>query len=255
MKALLLRLPDIYEPQILHEEKDFLIVYKAPGMHSTPLKEGDQSLVGFCASLFPEINSIKGRRAGEGGCIHRLDFETHGLVLFARNKNSFEEFMNEQDRGSIIKEYGCLAAKADSRLPGFPAFSGENPAIIESPFRPFGPGRKAVRPVGEGLHKSRIKDTALDRGNPYKTEIVEISPSPNNSQEKEVRYYRLKIQRGFRHQIRCHMAWMGYPILNDTLYGSFTTGGILALRAQGISFKDFCFSLSPLTDVPQGTFA
>jgi 23S rRNA pseudouridine1911/1915/1917 synthase len=211
--------------------------------------------VSWCASLCPEISAVKGRRAGEGGCLHRLDFETHGLVLFAKNQDSFDELMHEQEEGRIYKEYGCLAAKADLNLPGFPFLTRNNPALIESPFRPFGPGRKAVRPVGNELHKSRHKDIALDRGNPYKTEILEKLEYLNINREKETWYCRLKIQRGFRHQIRCHMAWIGYPILNDALYGVFKPGGILALRAQGISFKDLCFSINPISEVPQGTFA
>jgi 23S rRNA pseudouridine1911/1915/1917 synthase len=251
----MLEVKTIMHPQILHEEKHFLIVYKAPGMHTTPLKAGDQNLTGWCASLYPEISSIKGRRAGEGGCLHRLDFETHGLVLFARNQDSFEELMHEQEEGRIFKEYGCLAAKTDPGLPGFPALKMENPNFITSPFRPFGPGRKAVRPVGEEPHKSRIKDIALDRGTPYKTEIMEKFESMNHSKDREIWYYRLKIQRGFRHQIRCHMAWIGYPILNDALYGAFSPGGILALRAQAISFKGLYFSISPINEVPQDTFA
>ncbi|GHU64676.1 RNA pseudouridine synthase [Spirochaetia bacterium] len=260
VKVIPLMLPDLFNPQILYEEKDFLIVYKPPGMHSTPLKEGDKNLAGWCISLYPEISSIKGRRAGEGGCLHRLDFDTQGLVLFARNQDSFEEFMKEQDEGRIIKEYGCLAVKANTVLPGFPVFSGDNPSLIESPFRPFGTGRKEVRPVGGGLHKSRLKDAARDKGKPYRTEIADkikfsdYYEKCEKCEKKEFWYYRLKIQRGFRHQIRCHMAWIGYPILNDALYGGFTKGGMLALRAQAISFKDFHFSLSPINEVPQSIF-
>ncbi|AEF80989.1 pseudouridine synthase family protein [Leadbettera azotonutricia] len=255
METKLLALSEFSKSQILHEEKDFLIVYKSPGMHSTPLKGDEENLVSWCVSFYPEIGLIKGRREREGGCLHRLDFETHGLVLFARNQDSFDELAKEQEEGRMLKEYGCLAAKAETKLPGFPVFSANNPNLIGSPFRSFGPGKKSVRPVAEGLHKSRLKDVALDKGNPYKTEILEKFETLNNSKEKETWYFRLKIQRGFRHQIRCHMAWIGYPILNDPLYGNFTPGGILALRAQALRFKDLYFCISPINEAAPDTFA
>jgi 23S rRNA-/tRNA-specific pseudouridylate synthase len=50
----------------------------------------------------------------------------------------------------------------------------------------------------------------------------------------------VRIKRGFRHQIRCHLSWIGYPILNDPLYGSqpFQADDFLALCAQALFFID-----------------
>ena len=51
--------------------------------------------------------------------------------------------------------------------------------------------------------------------------------------------FKIKITKGFRHQIRSHLAWIGMPIINDELYGGIHHGkGILALRASSISFND-----------------
>jgi 23S rRNA pseudouridine1911/1915/1917 synthase len=102
---------------------------------------------------------------------------------------------------------------------------------------------------------------APDRGKPYRTEItgVELLPpgtlgsaggSPGNFTGDGAEGYRrfyVRISRGFRHQIRCHLSWIGYPILNDGLYGEGKTGGgaagkaegsFLALTAVGLSFPD-----------------
>jgi 23S rRNA pseudouridine1911/1915/1917 synthase len=64
---------------------------------------------------------------------------------------------------------------------------------------------------------------------------------------------RLRISKGFRHQIRCHLAWLGRPILNDALYGGMAFGnGCLALRACSLAFADpatgeeRCYSISGL---------
>jgi 23S rRNA pseudouridine1911/1915/1917 synthase len=50
------------------------------------------------------------------------------------------------------------------------------------------------------------------------------------------------LKRGFRHQIRCHLAWTGFPILNDPVYGGAESAesaqGFLALSAAGLFFED-----------------
>jgi 23S rRNA pseudouridine1911/1915/1917 synthase len=92
MESIQLVLNNPYKPQILFEAKDFLLVYKPPKMHSAPGK--GMSLSQWCAILYPEILKIcrigKAKENDEGGLFHRLDFETQGLVLFARNQEVFD---------------------------------------------------------------------------------------------------------------------------------------------------------------------
>jgi 23S rRNA pseudouridine1911/1915/1917 synthase len=109
--------------------------------------------------------------------------------------------------------------------------------LIQSGFRPFGVGRKAVRPVlvENGLAtNAKQKEVALDKAVPYQTEIISVEPISTFTQE-DVWHFHLRIKRGFRHQIRCHLAWLGFPIVGDILYGGFTAE-YLALTAQGLSF-------------------
>ena len=61
------------------------------------------------------------------------------------------------------------------------------------------------------------------------------------------------IVKGFRHQIRSHLTWLGMSILNDDLYGGERRGkGFLALRASSITFNDpssgeeLSYSIPPL---------
>jgi 23S rRNA pseudouridine1911/1915/1917 synthase len=53
-------------------------------MHSVPLKNGGDTLLDWYAGIFPPVMDMCGRKEGEGGLLHRLDFETQGLVLFAK---------------------------------------------------------------------------------------------------------------------------------------------------------------------------
>lgn len=245
---------DINEPQILAIEKDFVIVYKPPRMHSAPLANSQgETILHWCLKDFPEIARLAGRKAGEGGLLHRLDYETQGLMLLARTQTGMEALLEQQREGKILKEYDAIAARNKTVVPGFPL---EKPIpkdstqrheehrgrkegnelgniqpglLIQSAFRPYGAGRKAVRPV--------LIDNA-DAGNCgeiYTTEILECNPETVEG----FLSFRLRIWKGFRHQIRAHLAWLGCPILNDGLYGGASYGnGLLALRACSLSFAD-----------------
>jgi 23S rRNA pseudouridine1911/1915/1917 synthase len=231
-------------------------------MHSAPLKDSPgNTLLDWCANLYPEVRlpGKPGEVTREGGLLHRLDFETHGLVLIARTTEALAALKEQQARGTFTKEYSALSVLfSPPSLPGFPEQpeTSTPPFAVESAFRPYGPGRAAVRPVVPGgitRQKPRHKP-ALDRGAPYRTEVLEINEASCLAGEawagKKALYFRLRIIRGFRHQIRCHLAWLGYPILNDRLYGPLPAKGAetgaghtgpvayLALRAQGISFLD-----------------
>jgi 23S rRNA pseudouridine1911/1915/1917 synthase len=227
------------EPWIVAETEGFLVAYKPPLLHSAPLKSGD-SLLGWCARRYPETLALRGLLPREGGLLHRLDYATWGLVLLARTQEALETLQGQQRQGNLVKEYGLLADPApQALLPGFPppGTSPPPPFAIESGFRPYGPGRKAVRPVvpGGGSPKKRSR-VALDRDRPYRTEILERRPTGN------ALYFRVQIVRGFRHQIRCHLSWLGHPALGDGLYGPPGTEGEqpLMLKAQGLSFPDPC---------------
>jgi 23S rRNA pseudouridine1911/1915/1917 synthase len=152
--------------------------------------------------------------------MHRLDFDTNGLILIAKNQKTYDFFSLMQAEGCFIKKYQALCSKNSECIQGFPPFSTERsiPGIIESYFRSFGPGRKEVRPV---LHiENKYRAFAADRGETYKTEVCSAMESRRiiNNIVNTFHLFDIKIKRGFRHQIRCHLAWMGYPIINDTLY-------------------------------------
>jgi 23S rRNA pseudouridine1911/1915/1917 synthase len=264
----------MYKPYILDETADYAVIYKPPRMHTAPLRPDEPgTLLNWYAALFPPILNILGRRPLEGGVLHRLDYATHGLVLFAKTQSAMDILRTQQEGGLFLKEYGALSAAnvSGTKLPGFPPINTIlNPInnTIESAFRPYGQGRKGVRPViiSHDGDPEKKRDIGLDRGYPYKTEILERIALG------EYLYFSLRIIRGFRHQIRCHLAWIGYPILNDWLYGGFCPDGPpagggppedpslfrpdLALRAQGLFFYDPAsqeprgYSIPPIKDTP-----
>jgi 23S rRNA pseudouridine1911/1915/1917 synthase len=239
------------DPTIVVEERDYIVVFKPKGVHGAPLTEGEGgTLLAWCATRYPEILGVKGRKTIEGGLLHRLDLETEGLVVLARNQAFYDALSAQQAAGLFLKEYEALSIVGTGALPGFPAAPTipSVPAVIESAFRPFGPDRKAVRPVPFDRRDNvavplvsgrRSRDVALDQGAPYRTELLEITRIDDGL----VRI-RARLARGFRHQIRCHLAWIGYPIAGDGLYGGGGKLDSLSLSAIEVSFRD------PLTGSP-----
>jgi 23S rRNA pseudouridine1911/1915/1917 synthase len=234
------------EPKTIDVKPGYLVAYKPPRMHSVFLKKrrgAEETLLDWCFRHYPETAEVRGRNPWEGGIVHRLDYETEGLVLFARTQEAMDAFLVQQREGRFTKIYGALSGGIMERLPGYPPrpveepFHGVNPGVIESEFRPYGPGRKAARPaiIKPGAPAEKI----------YRTGVLGVERS------KGFTAFTVRIQRGFRHQIRCHLAWLGFPLVNDRLYGGVILGIyrplawelspvqlFLALRAQGVSFDD-----------------
>jgi 23S rRNA pseudouridine1911/1915/1917 synthase len=219
-------------PYIVDETDDFAVVFKPPRMHSVPLRKGGADpMLNWYAALFPPVMELSGRK--EGGLLHRLDYETQGLMLFARNQKSLDFLSAVQEEGNFIKEYCAICHKSAPVNASYPSFNSKfsfDGFAIESFFRPYGPGRKQVRPVLDNRGKGR--DAAKDRNGYYRTEIISVT-------ENEYYVFALRLRRGFRHQIRCHLAWIGCPILNDPLYGELPAGdSFMALRSTGLIFAD-----------------
>ncbi|MCL2067000.1 MAG: pseudouridine synthase [Treponema sp.] len=220
-------------PYILEETNDYAVLFKPPRMHSVPLKQKQGgTLLEWYAAIFPPVSD-------GGDLVHRLDFETQGLLLCAKNRKSLEIFRLQQESGDFVKEYTAHCAKAENVLPGFPPppaldrflqneCSQSEPFVIESFFRPYGPGRKQVRPVtGENFRGLKYRECDI-----YRTNIVNAI---------FLNSFKIRLERGFRHQIRCHLSWIGYPIHNDPLYGVApvsTEGNFLALSCNALFFGD-----------------
>jgi 23S rRNA pseudouridine1911/1915/1917 synthase len=245
-------------PYILDETEHFAVLYKPPFLHSAPLKrefdparpgggERDGTLLDWYARLFPGIRQVRGRNAWEGGILHRLDFETRGLVLFAKTQFAMDALLARQNGGEFVKEYDALSpVEGRETPPGFPPVPYRKgraagaplppaPFTMESAFRSYGPGRKAVRPSIDALPGTATPPAAERRL--YQTDVMKWERTG------DLIRFKLRIRRGFRHQIRCHLAWLGFPILNDALYGAPVEGrtediGLLALRAELFTFFD-----------------
>lgn len=207
--------------EVIYENKDLLVFYKPAGLPTVPLKNGEgDTLLSECALSYPEILSPWGRNSWEGSIIHRLDTPTSGLVLSPRNKEFYDYLSFLQSEDKIRKTYRAEVSASFGKMDGFEpcpySFSEDGYVKIVSSFRPYGPKGASVRP----LFKRRKGDERQ-----YETEVRRVD---ENTVE-------CVIKRGFRHQIRCHLSWLGLPIIGDQRYGG-KENPILMLEAVKVSF-------------------
>lgn len=181
--------PENIPLEIVYEDEDMCVVNKPSGMLTHPTNnEKSGTLVNALLYKFGQnLSDINGefRR----GILHRLDRNTSGLLMIAKNNKIHEYLANEIKEHHITKRYraivkGVIEKDEEINLP-----IGRNPKQ---------PHKMMVTPDGK---ESRT--------------IVKVI-----KRFKEATAVELTLITGRTHQIRVHMSHIGHPIYNDTLYGA-----------------------------------
>lgn len=204
------------------ESQPFIVLYKPSGLPSAPISTDDENnAFSMAAKLYPEILTVSGRKDIEHGLLHRLDTVTSGVLMIATTQAFYNYMLEEQKNGRFVKYYEaeCIDRRDNSELlKGFPAvdfearkklLSGE-PVVISSYFRNYGAGQKEVRPVSQDSNIAAIKK--IGKQVLYNTEIKLLKTSAGGLTIE------CKLTAGYRHQVRAHLAWLGFPIIGDRLY-------------------------------------
>ena len=215
------------------EAEPFAVIYKPAGLPSAPLAAGEDSAYTQATSLYPQLSSVIGRKAVEHGLLHRIDTATEGILLLAATQQFYEHIVKAQDEGKFCKTYLAQCQRyTEQMLQGFPPppVAMGNAELrtlsVSSRFRPYGEKGREVRPVIEASGRA-----ALKKASPHiYTTHIEFRDTAQHS-------VFCTIQKGYRHQVRCHLAWLGFPIIGDKVYNVQNTGEFL-FKAYGISFPD-----------------
>ncbi len=210
--------------KILHEDPALVIVEKPAGVHTAPLSEGEpDTLLALVLVSFPEISSMPGIKPSEHGLLHRLDRDTSGVVVIARTPEAFAALRQQFAAFQVEKEYDAACLNQTEKE------AGES-FTIQSRFAAEGPGRRRVRVVPDETNRKLLREAT---SSVYQTGVKLERLSGDRA------LVRVVIRKGFRHQIRAHLAFAGLPIFGDALYGGPSPPEAtqrMYLHARGISF-------------------
>lgn len=199
-------LPFVIEPEpdipleVVYEDKDIAVINKPAGLLVHPtLGQPRHTLANALVARYSEIIKV-GESPLRPGIVHRLDKDTSGLIVAAKNQEAFLYMKELFLKRAVTKKYMALVEGVPKAKEG----------VIEYDIRPSKAFRlkKVAVQRAEPQKKSRraakteykIRKVIAD-----KFALVEVSPLT-----------------GRTHQIRVHLAAIGHPVVGDRLYGSRT---------------------------------
>lgn len=181
--------PEEIELEVLYEDRDLAAINKRAGMVVHPAAgHTSGTLVNAILHRWPEIGQMVG---GERiGIVHRLDKDTSGVILVAKNEAALGHLQQQFKKRSTEKTYIALV----EGNPG--SFRG----MIDAPI-----GRDP---------RQRKKMAVIPDGKEAKTSYQVVESFNGYS------LLHIDLHTGRTHQIRVHLAWLGYPVIGDRIYGS-----------------------------------
>ncbi len=183
-------IPEDIPLDVIYEDEDVVVINKPAGMVVHPAAgHSTGTLIHAALSRFPEIEGVGGIQ--RPGIIHRLDKDTSGLIVFAKNDKTHQWIMKQFSSRKVKKNYLAL-------VDGHP-------------------------PTPEGRIEAPIGRDPSDR---KKMAVVD----PKKGREAFTEYFTLKsythhdyldvhLLTGRTHQIRVHMKFIGCPVVGDIVYG------------------------------------
>jgi 23S rRNA pseudouridine1911/1915/1917 synthase len=203
---------------IIFENQDLMVVNKSAGMVVHP-SAGHQSgtLVHAALAHVPDIEGVGGVQ--RPGIVHRLDKDTSGLILLAKNDAAHQWLQNQFSSRKVEKTYLALVDGAP------PTPRGRVEAAIGRD--PVDRKRMAVVPPGKG--RSAISEYSTQHRYADHT-LLEVHPIT-----------------GRTHQIRLHLAFLDCPVVGDRVYGRRHRS--LALNRHFLHAARLCIRLPGETDL------
>lgn len=197
-------------PDIRYEDPDLLIVNKPAGILTHPVgchREGTLS------------DQVRRYLAGKGEhsavrSVGRLDKETSGLVVFARNRMAAARLQEQREKGEFQKVYLAAARGIFTQREG----------VIRLPV-----GKNPDR-------KEKARMTVQQDGQRAVTHFRVLAQNGRHAGEL-LTLLALRLETGRTHQIRVHMAALGHPLAGDRIYGAGKEGERALLHAWSVELK------------------
>ncbi len=182
--------PTAMHLDIVYEDQDLLVVNKPAGMVVHPaLGHYDDTLVNALLAYLPALQESDDSM--RPGIVHRLDKDTSGLIMVAKNARALAALLEQMQRHAIIKRYLALV---DGNV-------ALDQGSIDAPIGRDPRHRQQMAITAVGSREARTHFRVLER---YARHTLLL----------------LQLETGRTHQIRLHLKAIGNPVMGDPVYGS-----------------------------------
>lgn len=191
---------------IVYEDDDLLVINKKSGMVVHP---GNGNTSGTLVNaLMHYTKNLSNKEAFRPGIVHRIDKDTSGLMLVAKNDKAHDILAEGFKNKTIKREYIALVC----------GVIGEDTGVIDAPIGRDAKDRKKMCVTSENSKKAVTHFKVLKRYEHYTL-------------------LRLILDTGRTHQIRVHMKYIGHPVYNDPVYGKAYNDFGQFLHSASIDFE------------------
>lgn len=183
-------IPEEIPLDIIYEDKDLLVLNKPSGLVVHPAAGIDRGTLANGLAAYLDASSASGSPM-RPGIVHRLDRDTSGLMVVAKNQPSYHHLTQQFAERKVKKEYIALVYRQVEKLSG----------TIDLP-------------IGRHLNQRTKMAVMVKTGRPALT-IYKVSKQFANFSLLDI-----EIKTGRTHQIRVHLAHINHPVVGDEVYGN-----------------------------------
>ncbi|MFZ5988808.1 MAG: RluA family pseudouridine synthase [Bacillota bacterium] len=199
---------------VVYEDKNILIANKKQGIPVHPDKDQtENTLIDLVRDYIKNKGEYRKNSTFAPSLCHRLDRNTGGLIMIAKNEESLGIILRKIKTGEIKKYYQCMVKGRMNQKEGL---------------------LKAFLEKDENKSRVFIKDTRTKKSVEILTKYKVLSYEEIEGSDEGISVLEVELLTGRTHQIRAHFAYIGHPIAGDGKYGSNSFNRLLGIKYQAL---------------------